>query len=197
MKQPYRYFLVLLLLAAAPVLQASGVADVVKAQILIGKALEIAEKYHQMGTTPVVPEPIPDNSGHFLLPVNEDGELTEWAEKALSAQVGAAVGAKAGEKAGGTLAAKVPFGGLLAGSAKKKGKEMGAVAAIGGMDFIRSTTTQSFNNLDDYAVYLHFAQGGAADYEKAVAAASAVYPDLEGRFQPAIREAYRKAPPTP
>lgn len=59
----------------------------------------------------------------FLLPVTEDGELTEWAKKALAAQVGAAVGAKSGEEVGKVALGKVPFaGGLLAGAAKKKGK---------------------------------------------------------------------------
>ena len=79
------------------------------------------------------------------------------------------------------------------GLAKKKGKEMGAVAAVGGEKFMRQTSSRSFNNLDDYAVYLHVTHAGTAGYDQALAAAMAVYPELEAGYQPAIQNAYKRA----
>jgi hypothetical protein len=137
--------------------------------------------------------PITNNSGKFLIPYTPDGQLTEWATKTLSTQVGAAIGAKAGEEAGKHLAAKVPFGGLASGLVKKKGKEMGAVAAIGGMDFIKQTSSLSFNNLDDYAVYLHVTHANSGGYAQALAAAMAIYPSLEKGYDAAVKKAYQQA----
>lgn len=112
---------------------------------------QVVEKYQEMldaGTIDLdVAEPIEGASGKFLLPLDESGELTAWAEKSLAAKAGAEIGAKVGEKAAGMLAAKVPFGGFMSGAAKSKAKELGAVTAIGGGDFIKENSTMSFNSL--------------------------------------------------
>ncbi len=101
------------------------------------------------------------------------------------------MGEKVADKAVGTLAAKVPFGGLASGFMKKKVKESAAVLALGGKDFIEETSDQSFNNVDDYAVFLHVRHGSDPDFKMMLASAVAVYPDLENRMPSAIQKAYK------
>jgi len=91
------------------------------------------------------------------------------------------------------LGSKVPFGGLASGFMKKKGKEVGALAALGGKEFVTKTSSQSFDNLDDYAVYMHVAHANEGGYQQALAAAMAIYPELETSYDVAINKAYKKA----
>lgn len=181
--------------------RADTIGDIVKAQILINKALEVKQQYDKLAKdkeAPIVleaPEPVKGSGGKSLLPCKADGELSAWAEKDLGvgSQVGAAVGQKAGETAGKALASKVPFGGLASGVLKNQGKEMGATAALGGMDAIKAASELSFNRLNEYAVYLFVRHGGDSNFKDVLAVATALYPDLEGRFQGAIQDAYKKA----
>lgn len=192
MKTTVRLLLVSLFLAALPAHAQRDIGNIIKAQIILGKVMELSAKMKEQSVEIVAPEPIPDSSGRYLLPYDNDGNLTEWAHKSLNAQAGAALGAQAGEQAGKTLASKIPFGGLAAGALKGKSKEMGALAAIGGVDFVKQTSTQSFNNLDDYSVYLHVMYGGTAEHEKALAAAMAIYPALEKGYDASVRKAYQQ-----
>ena len=185
--------LIVLFFAGSTAALAASAADVVKAQVILSKVLEFTSKYQAYAADVQAPAPLANNAGKFLIPYTADGQLTEWATKTLSTQVGAALGAKAGEEAGKHLAAKVPFGGLASGLVKKKGKEMGAVAAIGGMDFIKQTSSLSFNNLDDYAVYLHVTHANSGGYAQALAAAMAIYPSLEKGYDAAVKKAYQQA----
>ena len=188
------YFAVLF--AAMPSAFATNMADVVKAQVILGKVLEYTAKYQVQTGSIEAPQPLTNNKGKYFVPYNAEGQITEWATKTLNTQVGAAIGAKVGEEAGKQLAAKVPFGGLASGLMKKKGKEMGAVAAIGGTEFIRKTSALSFNNLDDMAVYMHVKHGSSGDYAQALAAAMAIYPALESSYDGAIRSAYQRGSQT-
>jgi hypothetical protein len=190
----------LLLLSLLPPAHADGVADFARAQLLFARVMNgLAEAKKITGAANAVsapavavqaPAPLTDKSGQFFLPYAADGHLAEWAQKALGAQIGAAIGAKAGEKAGGALLAKVPFGGLMSGAVKKKSKELGALAAVGGADYVKQTSNLSFNNINDYAVYLHVNHAGDPDYVKALAAAMAIYPDLEKNYEGAVKLAY-------
>lgn len=195
----------LVLLAALPGLlhavSSNSVADLVRAQIIINQVLQVVQKAKEIQAAtgagaaapaePVAPEPVADKGGKFFLPFDEKGALTGWANKAIGAQVGAAVGAKAGEKAGSMLASKVPLaGGLLAMGAKKKGKELGALAAVGGSDFVKSSSSLSFNTIQDMALYMHLNYAASADYVKGFAAAMAIYPDLEKTYEATVKGAY-------
>ncbi len=195
-----RLFLALIL-ALIPILsRADGVADFARAQLMFAQAMNAVQQYKQVaGPTaaaaapaeePVAPAPLTDRSGKFFSPYDEDGHLVPWANKAIGAQVGAAVGSKVGEKAGGAVLAKIPFGGLLSGAAKKKGKELGALAAVGGPDFVKSSSTLSFNSLEELSLYMHLRFAADPEYVKGLAAALAIYPDLEKTYQAAIKKAY-------
>lgn len=180
--------------------QALDMGAVVKAQVILGQVSQVVDKYKevqdlidQQVIELDIPEPIDDNSGKFLFPYTYDGELTAWGDKALTAQVGAEAGAMAADKGINTLAAKVPFGGLLGGAMKSKAKETGAIMAIGGWDFIRENSELSFNKLSDLSVYMHAEFFGDPDYETALAAATAIYPKLESGHKRAIDRAYKRA----
>ena len=185
--------LLALLSTPAFAITANTMADITKAQIIIGKAMEIATKFAKYTIDLEAPKVRNNNRGKFLVPYDKDGNLTEWANKALNAKIGAAAGEKAGEMAGNALASKVPFGGFASGFMKKKGKETGAIAALGGKKFIKNSSSYSLNNIEDYAVYLHVVHGKDAGYTQALAAAMALYPDLEFRYDAAINKAYRRA----
>ena len=167
--------------------------DVAKAQKILKVVAEVAAKLQQSSVTLTAPPPLTNQTGAFFLPYTSKGELTGWASKALHAQIGAAVGEKAGEEAGKALVSRVPFGGLLGGAARSKGKELGAVAAVGGPEFIKSSSDLSFNTLEDYAVYLHVKHANHAEFSKALATAIAIYPPLEKGYPAALKAAYAKA----
>lgn len=171
-----------------------------KAQAVLGQVEQIVDKYQdvqqlldQGEIELLLAEPRADADGKFVFPFSSDGNITEWAEKAISAQAGAQVGAVAGEKAAGALASKVPFGGLAAGALKGKSKELAAVTAVGGWDFIRESSDLSFDKQDDFSVYMHARFAGQADYENALAAAMAIYPDMEKNHRKAVDKAYKDA----
>lgn len=197
---------VILLLALPSLVSAassSSIGDIVRAQMIINQVLQVVAKAKEIQAAtgagaapaepvePVAPEPVADMGGKFFLPFDAEGNLTGWANKAVGAQVGAAVGAKAGEKAGSMLASKVPFaGGMLAMGAKKKGKELGAIAAVGGAKFVKESSSLSFNSVQDLALYMHLNCSGNADYIKGFAAAMALYPELEKTYEATVKKAY-------
>jgi hypothetical protein len=191
-----------LLLLSVPLLaRADGVADFARAQLMFAQVMNGIQQYKQVAATtasatntpaePAAPEPLTDKSGKFCLPYDENGNLVEWANKALAANVGAAVGAKAGEKAGTMAASKIPFaGGLIAMGAKKKGKELGALAAVGGAKFVKESSTLSFNSLEEMSLYMHLHFSANTDYIKGLAAAIAIYPDLYKTYESSVKKAY-------
>ncbi len=184
------------LLALAVMVPASlraDAVDVARAAQVAAKVLEFTQKFKAATATVPTPEPIPNSSGKYVVPFTADGQLTDWAQKALTAQLGAAAGGVAADKATGAALSQVPLGGLFAKKAKDKGKELGALAAIGGMEFVRQSSSLSFNNLADYAVYMHQKYSGGMDFSKGLAAAMAIYPDLVKGYESSIKGAYNQA----
>lgn len=180
------------LMLVSPV--SAGVDDVARAAAIVQRLVELNTKFAAYDVELPAPSPIAGASGKYVLPVTGDGALTGWAQKALSAQVGNVVGEQvAGEAAKRTVGAIPVVGGLAGGFAKKKGKEVGALAALGGPEFIKSSSTHSFNDVRSYAVYLHSKMGKSADYSKAVQAAIALYPDLEKTYAESVTAAYNEA----
>lgn len=167
--------------------------DVLKAQKILKVVLDLAAKYPTGASNLTAPTPLTNQTGAYFLPYNSKGELTEWANKVVSAQIGAAVGAKAGEQAGKAVTSRIPGGGLLNGAIKNKSKEIGAVTAIGGTEFIKKTSDLSFDSLEDYAVYLHVKHSAESNYATTLATAMAIYPALEKGYDDALKSAYQRA----
>lgn len=195
MKMPSRFSigLVALALTVASSASAASIADIAKAEAILQKIVKIAAKYRTQAIELPAPQPLADKSGKYFLPYTADGQMTAWAAKAVAAEVGAIVGEQAGAATGKAVASKIPFGGLVSGATKKKGKELGAIAAVGGAEFIKESSELSFNSLEDYAVYLQATRASDSNYTQALAAAMAIYPDLESTFDNAIAQAYKLA----
>lgn len=177
---------------SSAVVDSAIMGEIVKAQIIIGQIQEIRDTLNALTVDLEAPEPRYDTKGKYLLPYTQEGEPTEWAGKVLQSQAGKMVGEKAGDMATNALASKVPFGGLAGGFMKKKAKESAAVIAMGGKKFIKKTSDQSFKSLEDYAVFLQARHGSDPDFKMTLAAAVALYPDLEHRFAGYVKKAYRK-----
>ncbi len=190
----------LLLLVLSNNSYAVDMGAIVKAQVVLGQVTQVIDKYKEVqelldsGEIELeYAEPIEGNTGKFLLPFDEAGNPTAWADKALNAQVGAMAAEKASGAAINAAAAKIPFGGFLAGAAKDKAKGTGAIVAIGGWDFIKENSSLSFDRLDDYSIYMHNEFNGLPGYEQALAAAMAVYPKLQKSHKRFIDKAYKDA----
>ena len=70
---------------------------------------------------------------------------------------------------------------------------MGAAAAMGDMKFIKEPSNGSLKKVDDYIVYLDVIHGSNPDYQKGMASAMAWYPEMEGRADFAMKNAYKQA----
>lgn len=184
----------LALLALATASASLGHADtadsVARAAAIVQRVVELNQKYSAYDVELPAASPIAGATGKYLLPIDANGALTEWAQKALQIQVGNVAGEQAGSAAAKGLGSVVPGGGLASGFLKKKGKEAGAMAALGGPDFVKKSSSLSFDNVEAYAVYLHAKLGKNADYSKAVQAAIALYPDLEKTYSASVAAAY-------
>ena len=129
---------------------------------------------------------IPNNRGRFLSPYTRDGVTAEWVDKAINVSMGKATGSAVGGMAGNYVAnkalEKVPFGGMLGGFiGSKAGKAVGgntALKAVGGWEFIRSSSDISFNTLNDMARWLAVTQGQNSNFADVVKAADKIYPGL-------------------
>lgn len=184
--------IVVLALATSQAYTASP-ADVAAAARLIQQTAKMLEKHAAAGIELEAPEPRADAAGKYVSPYLSSGDRTAWADKALQASVGSAAGKEAGKKTAGMLAKKVPFGGLMGKKVTDTAGSQGAVMAAGGWEFIRANSDQSFDSVDDTAVYLHVTHAGTAGYEEALSAAFDIYPDLKKRYSGAIRKAQQDA----
>ncbi|HSI08135.1 MAG: hypothetical protein ACAH89_07035 [Rariglobus sp.] len=193
MKSLVRSFGVLLLSGLCATSAFANAADIVRAEAVLRKVLLISGQYQGKDLVLTAPAPLTDKTGLFFVPYDANGELTPWASKAVEATVGGMAGEKAGGAAVSALGGAIPGAGLLSPFAKKKGKELGAKAAVGGPEFIKSSSTYSFNSLNDYSVFLHAKFSGKPTYTKALASAISVYPELETTLEPAIKAAYTAA----
>lgn len=169
---------------------ANAAADIVRAEAVLRKVLLISGQYQGKDLVLTAPAALTDKSGMYCVPYDANGELTPWAAKAIEATAGGMAGEKAGGAAVSALGGAIPGAGLLSPFAKKKGKELGAKAAVGGPEFIKSSSAYSFNSLNDYSVFLHAKFSGKPTYTKALASAISVYPELETTLEPAIKAAY-------
>jgi hypothetical protein len=144
----------------------------------------------------VAPAPIPSNTGKFLSPYTSDGTVAPWVVKGRAAKLGGAIGGFAGRKVGEAAIGTVPFvGGWLGRKAgDKAGREI-ALKMVGGEQALRETSDLSFDAVDDLIVFLYASHWDEKnkDWNEAFDLTKAIYPDLEKRWNDAIKKAPRKA----
>jgi hypothetical protein len=143
----------------------------------------------------IAPSPISGNTGKYLSPYTSDGTVAQWVVKGRAAKLGGAIGSFAGRKAGEAALSQVPIiGGWLGGKAgDKAGREI-ALNWVGGEQTLRATSDLSFNRIDDLIVFLyttHYDEKNK-DWQETYDLTKAIYPDLESRWDEAIKKAPRK-----
>ena len=135
------------------------------------------------------PTPVEGSAGKYASPYTSDGVTAGWVTKTMQVKAGSQIGAVAGNYAGQKLLSSIPFGGSLGKFAGETAGRAVALKAIGGEAFVRSSTDQSFNSLQDMALYMYVNYSANADYPKILAATYAIYPELEAAYMPALQAA--------
>ena len=145
-------------------------------------------------TAPPLPEksavlaPIPrsDSEGEFLSPFTSDEVVAPWVSKGLEASVGAEVGSLVGQKA----LESVPFvGGILGDRAGRTLGRAAAIELVGGMDYMRSTTDMSFDNVSDLIVYIWVYYEDHPSYSEVVSLVGKIYPEYSSAYYSALNNA--------
>ena len=131
-----------------------------------------------------------DNCGKYPCPYTAAGELAPWAKRAIDADRG---GARAGAMAAGMAVGAVPIAGDL--FAEKVEQDMvtsAAVKSAGGRAFMRSTSDQSFDKLDDLAVWHYVNYSTVPEFKRVQKFLVELYPYLADNYGNAVRHAKRK-----
>jgi len=138
------------------------------------------------------PEPRADTDGRYLNPYTRDGVVADWVDKAVNAQMGAAVGSSVGAYAGQAMVEQIPvLGGWLGGRVgERAGREI-AIRSSGGWEYIRATSDSSFDNVNDYAVYLYVSHSTHPHYDNVLSMIKSIYPELGDNYYRAIANASR------
>ncbi|HEX8444601.1 MAG TPA: hypothetical protein VF631_13240 [Allosphingosinicella sp.] len=126
----------------------------------------------------VAPKPLEGNGGKFMSPFTSDGVTAEWVTKAMKVKASGELGQAAGQIAGDQLLSNIPFAGMFAGEATKKLARDAAMKSIGGEEFLKSSSDQSFDTLEDMAGYMYAYHATHADYAAIVEAAAGIYPEF-------------------
>ena len=146
----------------------------------------------------ILPTPISGNSGAFMCPFTEDGELAPWVLKAVAVELAGKLGKEVGKYAGKKLVdetvGNVPFiGGWLGGKAGKAIARKIALEMVGGEEYMKETSTLSFNSLDDMSRFIYGKYSGHVKFDAIFKLLCDLYPDLGDKYLKAIKSATRKA----
>ena len=136
------------------------------------------------------PRPLMDGSGVFFVPYTSDGVITDWVDKGIQLDMGSNLGGLIGAELANQVLSEIPVLGSMIG--KSVGEYIGAsaaISAIGGIDYIRSTSDQSFQKIEDLAVFLYARHASHKDYKKVLAITIIVHPELEEIYYSAIVDA--------
>ena len=138
------------------------------------------------------PEPIHGNTGKYMCPYTSDDVLAEWVDNSLKASAAGSIGGAVGAYAGAKALEQVPFVGAFIGKSvgNKVGKEI-AIKAAGGREVITNTSDQSFNNLNDLAVFMYVKYSTNEHYQSALKAAYGIYPEFKQQYSAALYRASR------
>jgi len=159
----------------------------------------------QSGCTPAVPPepsalnppaPLPDNGGKYMCPYTQDQVLARWVDKAIHAEAASSVGGAVGATAGAYALRQVPLvGGILGNMAGKEIGRAAAVSAAGGQEFIHETSDQSFNDINDLAVWMYVHYSSAETYQASQKALRGIYPAFaNASYRALFMDKYLKNP---
>lgn len=157
-------------------------------------SLSLADARIALPNQLVPPTPIQGNTGKFASPYTSDGVLADWVDKAIDIKIGTQIGGLVGAELANQVIDEFTFVGSIIG--KKVGDSLGAKAAmnaIGGEEYIKSTSDLSFDNVEDMAVYLYAKHASHKHYKAALEATIVVYPELAEAYYDAIVKASEAA----
>ena len=149
-----------------------GMADVARINDPVAREAAIAQ------LRAAAPKPIEGNGGAFMSPFTSDGVTAEWVTKAMKVQASGDIGGAVGQIAADQLLSNIPFAGLFAGKATKALARSAAMKSIGGEEFLKSSSDQSFNTLAEMAQYMYAFHSGHPEYARVVKATAAIYPEF-------------------
>jgi hypothetical protein len=123
---------------------------------------------------------IQGNGGKYMSPFTTDGTTAGWITKSMQVKGTAQIGSMAGAYAGQKVMGSVPFvGGYLG---KKAGQKIGrevALSSIGGEEFLKSSSDQSFDSPQEMVDFIKANYSDREDLQKILQAVYAIYPDVQ------------------
>ncbi len=128
-------------------------------------------------------------TGLYMSPFTSDGVTSAWITKSMQVKAAGQIGSMAGNYLGQKAMEQVPFvGGFLG---KKAGAAVGrqvALSAIGGEEFLRSSTDLSFNSAEALVGWTLANHGSREDIGKVMQAVIAIYPDVQTPYLVAAQQ---------
>lgn len=122
---------------------------------------------------------IEGTTGQFMSPFTSDGVTAGWVTKSIAVKSSGQIAGAAGSYAASKALENVPFAGMFG---KQLGEAAGrqvALRAIGGEAFLKSSSDQSFNSLEDMAEYIKDNYIDRQDIGQIMTATYAIYPQLQ------------------
>jgi hypothetical protein len=140
--------------------------------------------------TLVSPTPLAHNRGKYPCPYVASGALAPWADRAVHSDRRSA---HAGAAAAGTAIGMIPIAAdLFAEKVEQDMVKSAALKAAGGSKFMRDTSDQSFDKLDDLAAWHYINYSKAREFKKLQKFLVELYPYLAENYGMAVRRAKRK-----
>lgn len=125
-----------------------------------------------------LPAPIVGTTGKYMSPFTEDDTITPWVEKGMAVTVGANVGQALGSVAALSASSDNVFLALAGGAIGKTVGKAISIEAVGGWEFVKENSDQSFATVEDLGRFLHYRHSAHPQYKEVVAATAGIYPDL-------------------
>ena len=139
------------------------------------------------------PQPLPDNSGEYMCPYTKDDVVAPWCDKAINASIGSTVGKTAGAVVGSQLLKQVPFvGGFLGSYAGEVAGRAIAIEMSGGWEYIKETSDQSFNTVEDLCVWMYATKSNNEHFQEVFKATSDIYPEFAKEYSSALGNASKR-----
>ncbi|MFD3263555.1 hypothetical protein [Phenylobacterium ferrooxidans] len=138
-------------------------------------------------------EVVDGTTGLYMSPFTSDGVTSAWITKSMQVKATGQIGSMAGNYLGQKAMEQVPFvGGFLG---KKAGAAVGrqvALSAIGGEEFLRSSTDLSFNSAEALVGWTLANHGAREDIGQVMQAVIAIYPDVQTPYLVAAQQMKKK-----
>ena len=121
---------------------------------------------------------IQGTTGAYMSPFTSDGVTAGWVTKSMSAKASGQIGGAVGSYAAQKMMENIPFASMFGQQAGQAVGRAAALQAIGGEAYLKSSTDQSFSNLQDMAQYIKDNFSDRKDIGQIMESVYAIYPDL-------------------